>query len=821
MADGEVKIDTKLDTSGLDKGLKEMKNKLDGAGKTLDAGDKKGKGFADKLKGISTGAVAAAGAVAGVAVAVKKTVDALNDCEAAYQVQRKAEIALQTAVKNNPYLNDESVYNLRNFASELQSLSEIGDEVSLQVMSQLAATGRTEEQIKQIMSAAADMAAVTGNSIQNVALQLNKTYSGLAGELGETNGAIRALTKEELENGRAIELVAQQYKGAAAATADVGVQLSNSWGDFKENIGRGWQNVTQPVKQFFLDVLNDINEATAKTNALKDAKGKDTAGTATAADTKLLLEDAQNRLTQLQALNKSYVKETAETVKTLEELQTEWDAKYGKMNPRARREIGAPDRPRSVSELAASGSRKGGAYIQAAAAENQKEIARLEKEVERLTNQYTELKDAEDKAAEAAQAAADAADKKAAAQKRDDEAVTYINANTKALQEQIKAMQLKASVTGEEIDAGEMYNAYMQSYIDLITKSNGLVTENNTAAKNRLATLQEWAQKAADAATEEERLNAALKAQEEAEKLLQEVNGLKNLSYFDEYAKKQEELKQLTEEVNNNEVLSEQQKADAMLEIDEAYAQNKKDLFNNITQEVNGYVQQTADIAKEAGDLMLENLQSQTNTELMELDKKYEAGEMSEEEYYEKQKQIQQKAAREEYKIKMFQWTASMLAATANIAEGVSKAIAQGGVAGIVTGALVAAAGGVQLASIIASKPTPPNFYKGGVIGGANGATMGGDNTYIHARSGEMILNAHQQRNLWDMINGQGGRGETSLDLTVNNTQSNKVDTQFREEDGAVILDIVDKRVNKGFIDGTYDGGYASMLARQEGERIL
>ena len=817
MADGEVKIDTKLDTSGLDKGLKDMKNKLDGAGKTIDEGAKKGKGFADSFKGISNKAVAAAGTVAGVAVAVKKTVDALNDCEAAYQVQRKAEIALQTAAKNNPYLNDESVYNLRNFASELQSLSEIGDEVSLQVMSQLAATGRNEEQIMQIMSAAADMAAVTGNSIQNVALQLNKTYSGLAGELGEANGAIRALTKEELENGRAIELVAQQYKGAAAATADVGVQLSNSWGDFKENIGRGWQNVTQPVKQFFLDVLNDINEATAKTNALKDAKGKDTAGTATAADTKLLLEDAQNRLKFLQGLNKSYVKETVETVKTLEELQTEWDAKYGKMNPRMRRERGAPARPTSTG----TGNKKGGAYLEAAAQENEKQIALLEKEVERLTNQYTELKDAEDKAAEAAQAAADAADKKAAAQKRNDDAAEYINANTKALQEQIEAMQLKAAVTGEEVEAGEMYNAYLQSYIDLITKSNGLVTENNTAAKNRLATLQEWAQKAADAATEEERLNAALKAQEEAEKLMQEVKGLKNLSYFDEYAKKQEELKQLTEEVNNSEVLSEQQKADAMLEIDEAYAQNKKDLFNNITQEVNGYIQQTADIAKEAGDLMLENLQSQTNTELMELDKKYEAGEMSEEEYYEKQKQIQQKAAREEYKIKMFQWTASMLTATANIAEGVSKAIAQGGVAGIVTGALVAAAGGVQLASIIASKPTPPNFYKGGVIGGANGATYGSDNTYIHARTGEMILNAHQQRSLWDMINGQGGRGETSLDLTVNNTQSNKVDTQFREEDGAVILDIVDKRVNKGFIDGTFDGGYASMLARQEGERIL
>ncbi|MCQ2596138.1 MAG: hypothetical protein MJ196_12830, partial [Treponemataceae bacterium] len=616
MADGEVKIDTKLDTSGLDKGLKDMKNKLDGAGKTLDAGAKKGKGFADNLKGISTGAVAAAGAVAGVAVAVKKTVDVLNDCAAAYRVQKNAEEALQIAAKNNPYLNDESVYNLRNFASELQSLSEIGDEVSLQVMSQLAATGRNEEQIMQIMSAAADMAAVTGQDLASAAQQLNATLNGNAGALGRQIGAINNLTKEELENGKAIELVAQQYKGAAAATADVEVQLSNAWGDFKENIGRGWQNVTQPVKQFFLDVLNDINEATAKTNALKDAKGNDTAGTATAADTKLLLEDAQNRLTQLQELNKSYVKETTETVKTLEELQAEWDAKYGKMNPRMRRDSGAPARPTSTGTT----NKKGGAYLETAAQENEKEIARLEKEVERLTNQYTELKDAEDKAAAAAQAAADAADKKAAAQKRDDEAVTYINANTKALQEQIKAMQLKADVTGKEVDAGEMYNAYLNSYIELITKSNGLVTENNQAAKNRLATLQEWAKKAADAATEEERLAAAQKAQTEAEKLLEEIKGTTGNTYIDEYKKRNDELAKLSEDLKNNEVLDEQQKTDAMLAIDEAYAQNKKNLWANIAADINGYTEQTADIAQKFGDLMLKNVQTETDLELAKLD---------------------------------------------------------------------------------------------------------------------------------------------------------------------------------------------------------
>lgn len=799
MADGEVKIDTKLDNSGLDKGLKDMKNKLDGAGKTIDAGAKKGKGFADSLKGISTKAVASAGAVAGVAVAVKKTVAALNDCEAAYKVQRNAEIALQQAAKNNPYLNDESVYNLRNFASELQSMTNIGDEQSLQVMAQLATMGRTEEQIQAIMKAAADMSAVTGNSIQNVAVQLNKTYSGLAGELGEANSAIRGLSKEELEAGKAIDIIAQQYNGQAAAMADNTVQLANAWGDFKENIGRGWSKVTKPVKQFFLDVLNNINEATAKTSELANQTYGQSQGAYTSEQLKELIDEKQ-------AILDAALEEEKKQVEDSKKRLIEWAEFWGV-------DVNSPDLPPlpPVEEYS-------GAAFKAATNTEQLTI-----ELQALTQEYEELTAKEKAAAEATEAAT-AAEKAQAAAARDADATAYINANTKALQEQIEAMELKASVTGEEIDAGEMYNAYLQSYIDLITKSNGLVTENNTAAKNRLATLQEWAQKAADAATEEERLAAAQKMQDEATALLKDIDDGKHKTIFDEYDEKNKKLEEWREKVDQYEkdsVISEQEAADAKLEIDRQYWQNKKDLAKTITAEVNGYVQQTADIAKEAGDLMLENLQSQTNTELMELDKKYEAGEMSEEEYYEKQKQIQQKAAREEYKIKMFQWTASMLAATANIAEGVSKAIAKGGVLGIATGALVAAAGGVQLASIIASKPTPPNFYKGGVIGGMNGATMGSDNTYIHARAGEMILNAHQQRNLWDMINGQGGRGETSLDLTVNNTQSNKVDTQFREEDGAVILDIVDKRVNKGFIDGTFDGGYASMLSRQEGERIL
>ena len=80
MADGEVKIDTKLDTSGVDKGLKDLNKKLNDTSKNINENTKKSSKFTQSLKNISPAAVATAGAVAGVAVAVKKTVDVLNDC---------------------------------------------------------------------------------------------------------------------------------------------------------------------------------------------------------------------------------------------------------------------------------------------------------------------------------------------------------------------------------------------------------------------------------------------------------------------------------------------------------------------------------------------------------------------------------------------------------------------------------------------------------------------------------------------------------------------------------------------------------------------
>ena len=812
MADGEVKIDTKLDTDGLNEGLKDLKVKLNNlgveteketkkekdfnkeldktadaaekAGKAVEKNSKKSKNLGEILKTVKEKVNGTTIAGVAVAAAIKKTVDALNDCEAAYKVQRNAEIALQQAAKNNPYLNNESVYNLRNFASELQSMSNIGDEQSLQVMAQLAAMGRTEEQIQAIMKAAADMSAVTGNSIQNIAVQLNKTYSGLAGELGEANSAIRGLSKEELEAGKAIDIIAQQYNGQAAAMADNTVQLANAWGDFKENIGRGWNKVTQPVKQFFLNVLNDINEATAKTNAIKDAERKDKAGTSTAADKKVLLEGAQEQLD----ITKKTIDETMEILNNEELLAKKVQESRGYLTKATYQKL--------LTEL-------------------QGRYEEQTKTVQQLTEEYNNLSEAEKKAADAAAAQASADERKAAAQKRNEDAAEYIKANTKALQEQIKAMELKASVTGEEIDAGEMYNAYMQSYIDLITKSNGLVTENNQAAKERLATLQEWAQKAKDAATEEERLAAAQKAGEAA---LQAAESLGYNSKYDEYKTREEELLQMKKDINAAEIEDADKKRKALENIDEELVKNRRNLWNNIASEVNGYAQQVEQIINDAAQMALETENNKMRAELANLEIKYRKGELGEEEYQKKVAEAKKKGAEMQYKIEMAQWASNILAATANTAVGVTQALAQGGFpAGIIMGALVGAAGAVQLASIMAAKPIK-HFAAGGFVGGINGASMGADNTTIAARSGELVMNANQQRALWDMLNGTGNAAGTGgVNLTINNNAANLVNVQPQITRGQIEL-MIDARVNDGLKSGRFNSGLNAANAGMSGD---
>lgn len=140
------------DTKSVEKGIAKVSKEIKGLG---DSAKK------NSITSLAFGLNQVAQLTGTVANAFKKVNAAINDMTDAYKVQANAETLLETAARNNPYLNGANVTNLKNYASQLQSISVYGDEQLLPMMAQLAAAGRTEEQIMKIMSASIDVAVVS------------------------------------------------------------------------------------------------------------------------------------------------------------------------------------------------------------------------------------------------------------------------------------------------------------------------------------------------------------------------------------------------------------------------------------------------------------------------------------------------------------------------------------------------------------------------------------------------------------------------------------------------------------------------------------
>jgi len=236
--------------------------------------------FGLKLRGINT--------VAGTAAAVFVRISAeVADLTAAYKAQANAEVQLQTAAQNNPYLDNSAVLRLRDYAGELQRISVVGDEQLLPFMAQLAASGRTESEIMQIMSAALDASASGAISLDSAVQGLNMSYSGSIGMLGRQLPMLKNLTEEELREGKAVEVVAQSYKGMAEKTATAtgsSDQLKNAIGDLKEEFGASIERGLAPWNRKLTELASAAADALKSTRELGDALDRISAGNAKSSD---------------------------------------------------------------------------------------------------------------------------------------------------------------------------------------------------------------------------------------------------------------------------------------------------------------------------------------------------------------------------------------------------------------------------------------------------------------------------------------------------------------------------------------------------------
>ena len=214
-------------------------------------GFKKAEGQTKKLGGSmksltkSVGGVALAyfttqGLIAGVSAVVK-----------AYGRQEQAEKKLKTALGGTSQA-------LLDQASALQKVTVFGDEATIEQMAFLGSLKFTQSQIKEMIPVAMDLASATGMSLESAVRNTAKTYSGLAGELGEMVPQLRELTAEQMKNGEAVKVMAELFGGQASENAKTMQgrleQMTNAVGDTAENIGE----VLAPVIIMATEVINDF-----------------------------------------------------------------------------------------------------------------------------------------------------------------------------------------------------------------------------------------------------------------------------------------------------------------------------------------------------------------------------------------------------------------------------------------------------------------------------------------------------------------------------------------------------------------------------------
>lgn len=211
--------------------------------------------------------------------------------------------------------------------------------------------------------------------------------------------------------------------------------------------------------------------------------------------------------------------------------------------------------------------------------------------------------------------------------------------------------------------------------------------------------------------------------------------------------------------------------------------------------------------------LFRDSLSDQTSRDLANLSEQYAQGIIDYETYCNEKTKLSKKAAEEEYKLKMWEWSASLATATANIAQGVAAALSKDPPYSYVLAALTGAAGAIQIASIIASKPQ--HFATGGIVAGRS---YTGDKVTAQVNSGEMILNAAQQGNLWNMIN--GGAGGINMPITINNNASDKVKANATMSRNGLIVTVNDI-VNSQMQAGRYTGSMNIANAKAEGVKYF
>ena len=501
-----------VDTSGFKKGINDAQKSMKGL-----------KGGVQNIGKTLTSLFSPGGvAVAGVALAVKafqKFGQVINETTELYKKQAIAENQLRQAINNSPYVTGESTKALLDYASALQKASNYGDEELIPFMTKLISSGRTEAETMKIMQTALDMSATGAMDLNTAVTQLNATMNGNVGRLGQQNAELKTLSQEELEAGKAVDILSEKFKGQSELSIDSSKQLKNAWGDLKETFGKTFEKALSPMRKFFAELVQGWADARKAKQEYDDALKAVDDGNATIEQLQIIIKKRQE---DLEVLKNELV--------LLEESKKEWEAID-------------PEGPWAYN-------------VENEIALQKEKIKQSERDLGVLNAQLDNKKRQEEKdnkAKEEAQALADAESKKLDLNKKYTEAIAEQEAKWKNIE----------TVTGNAVALDEKRNFYQDQLVGMLTESNGEIGKGTSLYDEQIKKLNtinsQLTAEEADSKRKKQ-IEAETKAIENLDKQLFE----KRLSFYDEDSEEYHNLIlkkiEMAKEEELEQALSEEQK---------------------------------------------------------------------------------------------------------------------------------------------------------------------------------------------------------------------------------------------------------------------
>lgn len=193
------------------------------------------------IENLSSTLKSLAGAAAAV-FASKQIIDFFDSGIQAAIAQEQAMASLGQQLKATGEFSTQALDQFASFADEMEKTTQYGDDLVISQLAVAKAMGLSNEQSKELVKAASELSAVTGDSLASSVEQLGKTYDGITGKSPVLKAALAGISKEALEAGKGIKAVQDALGGSAAAQIDTYAgalkQAENAYGNFQESIGK-------------------------------------------------------------------------------------------------------------------------------------------------------------------------------------------------------------------------------------------------------------------------------------------------------------------------------------------------------------------------------------------------------------------------------------------------------------------------------------------------------------------------------------------------------------------------------------------------------